>query len=428
MIKYQAATAAKTKVPVLLTSLLQCPILVSMLNPQESILVITANSAIFGQPELRACLVDAGLVDSKAATRFVLKGCEHLPGFADPNTPIDLSAAQSGLCQLVKAAAAEMAAAGKPVGGVILESAMLPVFSDVLRDQLKYPIFDNLTLSDFAHKALTDNPRFGISFGPKTEPTKNLDPSKLPAIGILRIDYTYPPALGDTAHPNSYYYRTPHATSTGLTFEHAQSGAPLSASQKSAMKAAIAELENKGVMGVSGDCGFLINYQPDVRSMSRVPVFTSSLLQASMVAAMYAPHEFILVLTANGTSLKPSMLKLLAACGVTTAAAQKRFIVVGCEDVPGFGIEVAEGKAVKVDVAQPHIVKLCQAEIKKMPTIRAILLECTELPPYADAIRLATGMPVLDSITIVDFFHSAISENPHLGIDWAKLASTPSFG
>ena len=32
--------------------------------------------------------------------------------------------------------------------------------------------------------------------------------------------------------------------------------------------------------------------------------------------------------------------------------------------------------------------------------IRAILLECTELPPYADALRYHTGLPVWDAITV----------------------------
>ena len=33
----------------------------------------------------------------------------------------------------------------------------------------------------------------------------------------------------------------------------------------------------------------------------------------------------------------------------------------------------------------------------------------------------------VDAITIVDFFHAAVSENPYFGIDWDKLASTPAF-
>eukprot|EP00966_Prymnesium_polylepis_P193970 4496140-Prymnesium_polylepis.1 len=52
--------------------------------------------------------------------------------------------------------------------------------------------------------------------------------------------------------------------------------------------------------------------------------------------------------------------------------------------------------------------------------VRAIMLECTELPPYADALRAATGLPVLDAITLVDFFQSAISDNPYFGIDFQR--------
>ena len=105
---------------------------------------------------------------------------------------------------------------------------------------------------------------------------------------------------------------------------------------------------------------------------------------------------------------------------------QARFLVAGCQDVPGFEA-VAKGEAVDVPRVLPHVVELVQAEIAKQPKIRAVLLECTELPPYADAIRAATHLPVLDAITLVDFFHAAVSENPYFGIDWDKLASTPAF-
>ena len=43
-----------------------------------------------------------------------------------------------------------------------------------------------------------------------------------PAIGILRIDYDYPPAPGDIDHPNSYHYRTHQEVAKLLTFEAAQ--------------------------------------------------------------------------------------------------------------------------------------------------------------------------------------------------------------
>jgi len=425
MVHYQMATAAKTKVPVLLSPLLQAPLLACILKDHETVLVITGDSKQFSETDLSRCLVGSQLVDERAASRFVLKGCEGLPGFSDSGA-IDLKTAQTALCDLVRECSIALQKAGKPLGCILLECATLPAFADVLRGTTNLPVFDNLTLSDFAHKALTDNPRFGISFGPKVVTTA-VDPATIPAIGILRIDYTYPPALGDAAHPNSYYYRTPHATIKGLSFEDAQKGAPLTPAQRSAMEAGLRELEGQKVMGIAGDCGFLQSYQEDARKMSRVPTFISPLLQAPMLARMYAPHEYVLVITANGAALKPQLPKLLGQCTVRDPATQKRFLVAGCEDVIGFGEEIRAGKKIDIERVTPEMLKLVKRELAAIPTIRCILLECTELPPYADAIREATRLPVLDSITLVDFFHGAISENPYFGIDWEKLANTPAF-
>merc|ERR1719263_2628473 len=193
------------------------------------------------------------------------------------------------------------------------------------------------------------------------------------------------------------------------------------------MAAAVASLEaEQGVMGIAGDCGFMMHYQKDARALCKVPCFISSLLQASMLVSLFTNDECVLVLTANGPVLSSHMPKLLTTCGVTSPAKQQRFIVAGCEALPGFEA-VALAQKVDVDKVQPHIVQLVQQKMAEQPKIRAVLLECTELPPYADAIRAATKLPVLDAITLVDFFHGAISENPYFGIDWQKLAETPAF-
>jgi hypothetical protein len=116
---------------------------------------------------------------------------------------------------------------------------------------------------------------------------------------VLRIDYTYPPTPGDVAQcaiappqsyadlfapcvlaltrasaararrsPNSYFYQTTQATVKGLTFEEAWQGEPLTAEQDKAMHAAVAQLEAAGVCGITGDCGFLMNYQSSARAMA----------------------------------------------------------------------------------------------------------------------------------------------------------------
>jgi len=46
-------------------------------------------------------------------------------------------------------------------------------------------------------------------------------------------------------------------------------------------------------------------------------------------------------------------------------------------------------------------------------------MECTELPPYSDAVRHATGLPVFDAITNCDFFVNSFRDNARFGKnDW----------
>lgn len=420
-VHYQHVVANMTNLPVVLSPLLQAPLIASMFNPTELVLVITADTETLTSETLKKALTKVGLSPDDCE-RFVLAGCRCVAGFTDESIVMDPVKASDGLLKLVKESISAMPA----IKAVLLETTMVPWLADVLRKETGLAIFDNVTVIDFVHKGRTDNPRFGISFGPTDIPQVRLEQEQMPAIGILRIDYTYPPAMGDAAHPNSYYYRTPHATVKGLTFEIAQEGKPLTPELRDSMAKAIGELEAiRGVKGIAGDCGFLINYQQDALDLAKkVPCFISALLQCHLLASMFAPDELILVLTANDKSLAPSFKKILTACHVAEKD-QDRFVVRGCQDLPGFEA-VALAQKVDVPKVMPHMVKLVTDFRKANPSLRAVLLECTELPPYADAIRHATGLLVLDVITLVDYAHSAASENPYFGIDWQKLADTPA--
>jgi hypothetical protein len=104
-------------------------------------------------------------------------------------------------------------------------------------------------------------------------------------------------------------------------------------------------------------------------------------------------------------------------CGVDTQG--DRYEVLGCEDVDGFEA-VAKGEKVDVAKCTPGIVANAKPAIAANPKIRAILLECTELPPYADALRHETGLPVYDAITCADFFIMGFQDNKRFGVDFMQ--------
>jgi len=43
-------------------------------------------------------------------------------------------------------------------------------------------------------------------------------------LGVIRLDYEYPPAPGDIDHPDSYEYKVHYRMIPGFTFEMCQSG------------------------------------------------------------------------------------------------------------------------------------------------------------------------------------------------------------
>jgi len=74
------------------------------------------------------------------------------------------------------------------------------------------------------------------------------------------------------------------------------------------------------------------------------------------------------------------------------------FVIVGCEDVDSF--EAVElGTKLDVEKVQPGIVAKALEVVAANPSLRAIVMECTVLPAFSDAVRSAMGLPVYDAIT-----------------------------
>ena len=56
------------------------------------------------------------------------------------------------------------------------------------------------------------------------------------------------------------------------------------------------------------------------------------------------------------------------------------------------------------------VVRTAQKLVANHPDIGAFVLECTEMPVYADAIRAATGLPVFDPVDMVNRAYETVSQ------------------
>ena len=235
-----------------------------------------------------------------------------------------------------------------------------------------------------------------------------------PSMGVIRLDYDYPPAPGDIDSPESFPYKVYYKVVPGLSFEMCQSG-NLTEKVKDRFKESIQWLVNeKNVSGITGDCGFMMYFQEIAREITHIPVFMSALCQLPAVTCAYSANEQIIILTANSKTLEPMRDLIRVECGVDTQ--DQRYHIVGCEDVDGFEA-VAFGEKVDTKKVEPGVVKKAMEALEMYPDSRAFLLECTELPPYSDAIRFKTGLPVFDAITGCNFFIGGFQNDLKFGLE-----------
>ena len=246
-------------------------------------------------------------------------------------------------------------------------------------------------------------------------------------IGIIRLDdgldHSDMAVPGDIVQDSTFSFKTEQVVCKGLTLEVAKDA--ISKSKKTAhgtriavppaikknLEKCVRRLEKDGVLGITGDSGFLQYYQDCVGNMTDLPVFLSSLMQCGALATAYQSDEKILVLTADSAILdQQTMLKLLDAIHLEASVAP-RFHILGCQDIPGLD-DLMKGKDVYLPQISQSLVHLVQKEITKHPDIKAMLLECTELPTFGDALREEFNMPVFDAVTLINHFHSSKMDNP----------------
>mmetsp|Transcript_19226 Transcript_19226/g.66272 ORF Transcript_19226/g.66272 Transcript_19226/m.66272 type:complete len:261 (-) Transcript_19226:118-900(-) len=192
----------------------------------------------------------------------------------------------------------------------------------------------------------------------------------------------------------------------------------LSQDVKVELEAATKWLEAQGCSGITGDCGFMMQIQPLIRNFTKLPVFMSSLVQLPTVRAGFSNRERIAIFSANGGDLHHMFETFRSECNLDSK--DEAFVIVGCEKVDGFDAVELGGK-VNVTKVQPGIVAKAVEIVKAHPDLRAILMECTELPAYSDAVRNATGLPVYDAITCCNMFMAGVQNNPRFGLEeWQR--------
>ena len=219
-------------------------------------------------------------------------------------------------------------------------------------------------------------------------------------LGILMLEARFPRIPGDmgnaTTWPFPVLYKVVRGASPEKVVLHGAKGL------LPAFLDAAADLVDLGAEAITTNCGFLALFQQDLAAHVRVPVATSSLLQVPWVQATLPPGKKVGVITVSAGSLTPGHLK--------NAGVPKDTPIIGTEHGKEFFrvLIKAEKPDLDIDAARQDIIDAGQALVARHKDIGAIVLECTNMPPYAAALSDALGLPVFDIYSMITWFHAGL--------------------
>ena len=220
-------------------------------------------------------------------------------------------------------------------------------------------------------------------------------------VGILMLDTRFPRIPGDMGNAATFpfpvrYHRVPGAGPDLVVRRGAAGLLP-------AFIEGARQLEHEGVGAITTNCGFLVTFQRELAASVRVPVFTSSLLLVPLVHRLLPPGRRVGIMTVSAATLGPDHLEG-AGIGRDIPVA-----VAGLETEKEFTrVLLGDELVLDVDVAREEHVRVARRLVAENPDVGAIVLECTNMPPYSADIQRETGLPVFDIVSLVTMVHGAL--------------------
>ncbi len=219
------------------------------------------------------------------------------------------------------------------------------------------------------------------------------------SVGILMLEAQFPRIAGDMGNALSWpfpvLYKVVRGASPDLVVRGKAEGL------LDVFIAAGRDLVADGVDGITTNCGFLALFQDELSEALDVPVASSCLMQVPMVEALLPPGKRVGIYTISPASLSPLHLEK-AGCAVDTP--------VGGPAETGEFVSVILGNELTLDVekARAENVAGAVALVKAHSEIGALVLECTNMVPYAADIQAAINMPVFSIYSFISWFQSGL--------------------
>ncbi len=219
------------------------------------------------------------------------------------------------------------------------------------------------------------------------------------AIGILMLEARFPRIPGDMGNARSWpfpvLYKVVRGASPDRVVRRGADGL------RDRFVAAARELAADGADGITTNCGFLSLFQRELADAAGIPVAASSLMQVEMVNRLLPAGRKAGILTISASTLSERHLReanVPAATPVGTTEGGREFTRVILENEMEMDVELARRDNVEA----------ARELVSGHPAIGALVLECTNMTPFAADIGQAVGLPVFSMVSFVNWFQSSL--------------------
>lgn len=219
------------------------------------------------------------------------------------------------------------------------------------------------------------------------------------SVGILMLDAQFPRIPGDMGHAATWNFPVHYRLVRGASPDRVvRRGAP---DLLEPFIDAAKDLVAHGADGITTNCGFLSLFQNELAQALSVPVATSSLMQVATVNSLLPSDRRAGILTISASTLSKEHLdaaNVPEGTPVETTEGGREFT------------QAILGNASEMDIeaARQDNVDAARRLVDGNKGIGAIVLECTNMTPYAVDIRRATGLPVFTMVSFVNWFQSGL--------------------
>ena len=230
-------------------------------------------------------------------------------------------------------------------------------------------------------------------------------------VGILMLETRFPRIPGDMGNAETWPFPVlfkvvPGASSRRVVCDKA-------AGLLDEFLGAAGELVRLGADGITTTCGFLSLFQRQIAAHVGVPVATSSLMQIPLIERVMPPGKRVGVLTVSAENLTEEHL--------LAAGADPATPVVGTDNGSEFTrVMINDEERLDVAAAEHDILAAGDTLVTTHSDVGAILLECTNMVPYARALSERLRLPVFSIYTFVSWFQAGLVPR-----DFGHPASAP---